>query len=166
MSDFGKAEEADNVEGDIDASEQSEVQLPCEDQQGVKDNSPGVESSSAQDACANETGLHKTESAGSESVANADGTQEDMKTEESAAESSEVKESSVEGDDQKKRFVVFCLLEQKWLLESCYFGSFVNKFGCSWGGVMDCAFRPSFCFCHPPFPLLPLVNYFNGLIAI
>lgn len=156
MSDLGKAEEASNVEGDIDASEQSKVQPPCEDQQGVKDNSPGAESASAQAANANETALHKIESADSESVAKAEGTEEDMKTEESAAESSEVKESSVEGGDQKKRFVVFCLLEQKWLLESCYFGSFVNKFGCSWGGLMDCAFRPSFCFCHPPpFPPSP-----------
>lgn len=150
MSDFGKAEEASNVEGDIDASEQSEVQPPCEDQQGVKDNSPGAESTSVQAASANETGLHKIESADSESVVKVEGTEEDTKTEENAADSSEVKESSVEGGDQKKRFVVFCLLEQKWLLESCYFGSFVNKFGCSWGGLMDCAFRPSFCFLSPP----------------
>lgn len=105
MSDLGKAS---NVEGDIDASEQSEIQPPCEDQQGVKDNSPGAESAIAHAANANETGLHKTES-----VAKAEGTKEDMKTEESAAESSEVKESSVEGGDQKKRFVIFCLLEQK-----------------------------------------------------
>lgn len=124
VSDLGRAEEAGNVEGDIDASEQSEVRLPCEDQQGVKDNSPAAESVSAQAANANETGLHKLESTDSESVAKAEATEEDMKTEESAAESSEVKESSVEGGDQKKRFVVFCLLEQNWLLESCYFGSF------------------------------------------
>ncbi|KAB5559084.1 hypothetical protein PHYPO_G00024780 [Pangasianodon hypophthalmus] len=101
VSNLGKAEEAGNVEGDIDASEQSEVQPPCEDQQGVKDNSPGAESTSAQAANANETGLHKIESADSESVAKAEGTKEDTKTEESAAESSEVKESSVEGGDQK-----------------------------------------------------------------
>lgn len=155
MSNLGKAEEAGNVEGDIDASDQSKVQLQCEDQQGVKDNSPDAESASAQAANANETGSLKIESADSESVANAEGTTEDTKTEESAAESSEVKESSVEGGDQKKRFVVFCLLEQKWLLESCYFRSFVNKFGCSWGGVMDCAFRPSFCFCQIPPPIPP-----------
>ncbi|KAM9461148.1 scaffold attachment factor B1 isoform 2-T2 [Clarias gariepinus] len=102
VSNLGKAEEAGNVGGDIDASEQSEVHPPCEDQQGVKDNSPGAESASAQAANANETGLHKNESADSESVAKAEGTKEDTKTEESAAESSEVKESSVEGDDQKK----------------------------------------------------------------
>ncbi|XP_017333506.1 scaffold attachment factor B1 isoform X1 [Ictalurus punctatus] len=102
VSDLGKAEEAGNVEGDIDASEHSEVQPPCEDQQGVKDNSPGAESASAQAANANETGLHKIESADSESVVKAEGTKEDTKTEESAAESSEVKESSVEGGDQKK----------------------------------------------------------------
>ncbi|TSK53755.1 Scaffold attachment factor B2 [Bagarius yarrelli] len=102
VSDLGRAEEAGNVEGDIDASEQSEVRLPREDQQGVKDNSPGAESVCAQGANANETGLHKLESADSESVAKAEGTEEDMKTEESAAESSEVKESSVEGGDQKK----------------------------------------------------------------
>lgn len=113
MSDLGKAEEAGNVEGDIDASEQSKVQPPCEDQQGVKDNSPGAESASVQAVNANETDLHKIESADSESVAKAEGIEEDTKTEESAAESSEVKESSVEGGDQKKRFVVFCLLEKK-----------------------------------------------------
>ncbi|XP_046713626.1 scaffold attachment factor B1 isoform X2 [Silurus meridionalis] len=102
VSDLAKAKEADNVEGDIDASEQSEVQPPCEDQQGVKDNSPGAESTSSHAANANETGLHKIESTDSESVAKAEGSKEDTKTEESAAESSEVKESSVEGDDQKK----------------------------------------------------------------
>ncbi|XP_027014855.1 scaffold attachment factor B1 isoform X2 [Tachysurus fulvidraco] len=113
VSDLGKAEEASNVEGDIDASEQSKVQPPCEDQQGVKDNSPGAESASAQAANANETGLHKIESADSESVAKAEGTEEDMKTEESAAESSEVKESSVEGGDQKKSDEKSCKPDSK-----------------------------------------------------
>lgn len=154
MSALGRTMEASNVEGDIDALEQSEVQPPCEDQQGVKDNSPGVESASALAANANETGLHKTESAGSESVAKAEGTNEDIKTEESAAESSEVKEASVEGDDQKKRFVVFCLLEQKWLLESCYFGSFVNKFGCSLGRSNGLRISSYILFLSPP-PLPP-----------
>lgn len=63
--------------------------------------------------------------------------EEDEKTEEKAAadSASTLKESSsVEGDDQKKRFVAFCILETKngYL---CCFGPFVlAKFGCSFGG--------------------------------
>lgn len=52
---------------------------------------------------------------------------ENAKTEESAAEATALKESSsVEGDDQKKRFVVLCLLEKKNKQNGyvCYIGSF------------------------------------------
>lgn len=56
---------------------------------------------------------------------------EDEKTEESAAADSALKESSsVEGDDQKKRFVVFCILETTMVYLYC-FGPFVlAKCGC------------------------------------
>ena len=51
--------------------------------------------------------------------------EEDEKTEENAAadSASTLKESSVEGDDQKKRFVAFCILETKMVI--CCFGPFV-----------------------------------------
>lgn len=58
---------------------------------------------------------------------------ENAKTEESAAEATALKESSsVEGDDQKKRFVVLCLLEKKMAM-SVTLVPFVNTFfWCSW----------------------------------
>lgn len=79
--------------------------------------------------------------------------EEDEKTEESATadSASTVKgSSSVEGDDQKKRFVAFCLLETKMVI--CCIGSFVlETIGCSFGGKTFCAFvrfHLSFLYCH------------------
>lgn len=59
---------------------------------------------------------------------------ENAKTEESAAEATALKESSsVEGDDQKKRFVVLCLLEKKkqakWLCLLHWFLLLTRFFG-------------------------------------
>lgn len=116
-------------EGDFDSAKRSEVEAPCEERQGVWDNSTDAESTSAQAASANETGLHEiANTADSETASKAEGSEGDRKTEESAAESSEVKESSVEGDDQKKRFVVFCLLEQ-WLLQSVTLAPLLTSLG-------------------------------------
>ncbi|XP_062869426.1 scaffold attachment factor B1 [Trichomycterus rosablanca] len=93
VSDLAKAEDADNMEVDNNASKQSKVHPPCGDQQGVKDNFSDAESASAQ---ANVTEI---ENADSGSAPKTGETDEDKKSDESA---SEAKESSVEGGDQKK----------------------------------------------------------------
>lgn len=121
MHDLANAEEAANLEAespacemDVDASKQSEVDSTSKDQENVQDNLVDSESTSTQAANASETCLRDIESAvDSEMASKGEADEECKKTE--PAESSEVKESSVQGgDDQKKRFVVFCLLEQ-WL---------------------------------------------------
>ncbi|XP_062869428.1 scaffold attachment factor B2-like isoform X2 [Trichomycterus rosablanca] len=93
VSDLAKAEDADNMKVDNNASKQSKVHPPCGDQQGVKDNFSDAESASAQ---ANVTEI---ENADSGSAPKTGETDEDKKSDESA---SEAKESSVEGGDQKK----------------------------------------------------------------
>lgn len=120
MQDLANTEEAANLEAessacemDVDASTQSEIESTSKDQDNIQDNLVDTESTSAQAAKASETDLCDIESAvDSERASKGEAVEECKKTE--PAESSEVKESSVEGDDQKKRFVVFCLLEQ-WL---------------------------------------------------
>lgn len=122
MHDLANTEEAANLEAessacevDVDASKQSEVDSTSKDQENVQDNLVDSESTSTQAANASETCLRDIESAvDSEMASKGEADEECKKTE--PAESSEVKESSVQGggDDQKKRFVVFCLLEQ-WL---------------------------------------------------
>lgn len=109
--------EADSsaCEMDIDASKQSVIESTSKDQENIQDNLVDTESTSAQAANASETDLRDIESAvDSERASKGEAVEECKKTEPASEESSEVKESSVEGDDQKKRFVVFCLLEQ-WL---------------------------------------------------
>lgn len=122
MQDLAIAEETTNLEAessacemDVDASKQSEIESTTKDQENIQDNLVDTESTSAQAANASETDLPDIESAvDSEKASKGEGVEECKKTEPASEESPEVKESTVEGDDQKKRFVVFCLLEQ-WL---------------------------------------------------
>lgn len=62
------------------------------------------------------------------------GEEEDEKTEEKDAPDSTttLKESSVEGDDQKKRFVAFCLLEKNQNGYLCCIGSFCGRKKKNW----------------------------------
>lgn len=122
MHDLANTEDATNLEAessacevDVEASKQSEVDSTSKDHENVQDNLVDSESTSTQAANASEKCLRDIESAvDSEMPSKGEADEECKKTE--PAESSEVKESSVQGggDDQKKRFVVFCLLEQ-WL---------------------------------------------------
>ncbi|KAK7136924.1 hypothetical protein R3I93_017099 [Phoxinus phoxinus] len=109
VHDLANAEEAANLEAespacemDVDATKQSEVDSTCKDQENVQDNLVDSESTSTQAANASETCLRDIESAvDSEMASKGEADEECKKTE--PAESSEVKESSVQGgDDQKK----------------------------------------------------------------
>ncbi|XP_056112568.1 scaffold attachment factor B1 isoform X2 [Rhinichthys klamathensis goyatoka] len=109
VHDLANAEEAANLEAespacemDVDASKQSEVDSTSKDQENVQDNLVDSESTSTQAANASETCLRDIESAvDSEMASKGEADEECKKTE--PAESSEVKESSVQGgDDQKK----------------------------------------------------------------
>ncbi|XP_039538047.1 scaffold attachment factor B1 isoform X2 [Pimephales promelas] len=109
VHDLASAEEAANLEAgspacemEVDASKQSEVDSASKDQENVQDNLVDSESTSTQAANASETCLRDIENAvDSEMASKGEADEECKKTE--PAESSEVKESSVEGgDDQKK----------------------------------------------------------------
>ncbi|XP_067271872.1 scaffold attachment factor B1 [Pseudorasbora parva] len=109
VHDLANAEEAANLEAessacemDVDASKQSEVDPTSKEQENVQDNLVDSESTSTQAANASETCLRDIESAvDSEMASKGEADEECKKTE--PAESSEVKESSVQGgDDQKK----------------------------------------------------------------
>ncbi|XP_048019997.1 scaffold attachment factor B1 isoform X2 [Megalobrama amblycephala] len=110
VHDLANTEEAANLEAessacevDVDASKQSEVDSTSKDQENVQDNLVDSESTSTQAANASETCLRDIESAvDSEMASKGEADEECKKTE--PAESSEVKESSVQGggDDQKK----------------------------------------------------------------
>lgn len=96
-------------EADVDASKQSEDESSSKDIKNIEDNLVDTESTSAQVANASETGSRDIESAVETEKASNEEVEDCTKT-----EPAEVKESSVQGDDQKMRFVAFCLLEQ-WL---------------------------------------------------
>lgn len=128
--------EEDNLEPELSTSDMDVAKLTASetkdtgDTQNVPDEADDAESESAQAVSVSEQGAGETESAvDSEMVSKAEG---EEKTEENAAESTTVKESSsVEGDDQKKRFVVFCLLEQwlsllHWVLFLASFGALLD----------------------------------------
>ncbi|XP_016295860.1 scaffold attachment factor B2-like isoform X1 [Sinocyclocheilus anshuiensis] len=108
VQDLTNTEEATNLEAessacemDVDASKQSEIESTSKDQENIQDNLVDTESTSAQAANASETDLCDIESAvDSERASKGEAVEECKKTE--PAESSEVKESSVEDDDQKK----------------------------------------------------------------
>ncbi|XP_073700055.1 scaffold attachment factor B1 [Garra rufa] len=109
VQDLANAEETADLEAepsaacemDVDASKQSEIESPSKEQENIEDNLVDTESASAQAANASETDLHDIESAvDSEMAPKEEAVEECKKTE--PAESTEVKESSVEGDDQKK----------------------------------------------------------------
>ena len=103
--------EGEGSTSDADASEGMQNERKSRDKEKQNVREEGAES---RVASANEQGSNETECAGGESETDSKA-EEETKTEENAAEPSAAKESSsVEGDDPKKRFVVFCLLEQ-WL---------------------------------------------------
>ncbi|XP_031642060.1 scaffold attachment factor B2 isoform X1 [Oncorhynchus kisutch] len=99
--------EEDNLEPELSTSDMDVAKLTASemkdtgDKQNVPDEADDAESESAQAVSVSEQGAGETESAvDSEMVSKAEG---EEKTEENAAESTTVKESSsVEGDDQKK----------------------------------------------------------------
>ncbi|XP_077082372.1 scaffold attachment factor B1 isoform X1 [Siphateles boraxobius] len=100
VHDLANAEEAANLEADVDSSKQSEVDSTSKDQENVRDNLVDSESTSTKAANASET-LLRDIAVDSEMASKGEGDEECKKTE--PAESSEVKESSVQGgDDQKK----------------------------------------------------------------
>lgn len=108
---LASAEEAGNLETEPEACEtETTEQTEEKELETVEDNLVDTESASAQVANASETGARDIESAvDSEAPSKEEGVEERAKT-----EATEAQESSVQGDDQKMRFVVFCLLEQ-WL---------------------------------------------------
>lgn len=132
VCDTTNAEEAINVETELSTSDKDVAKLTerqmkdAENTQNVPEET--VDAESTQAVSVNEQGESAVDS---EMVSKAEGEEED-KTEENAAESTAVKESSsVEGDDQKKRFVVFCLLEQwlsllHWVLFLASFGALLD----------------------------------------
>lgn len=110
---LASAEEAGNLETEPEASETEtteQTEVESSSKENVEDNLVDSESASAQVANASEMGTRDIESAVDlETPSKEEGAEECTKT-----EAAEAKESSVQGDDQKMRFVVFCLLEQ-WL---------------------------------------------------
>lgn len=86
---------------DIVASKESEVELTNKDQENIQDSLVDAENTSAQADNASKTGLRDIESAVDSEMASKGEAVEECKSTD-PAESSEVKESSVQGDDQKK----------------------------------------------------------------
>ncbi|XP_051549759.1 scaffold attachment factor B2-like [Myxocyprinus asiaticus] len=107
VHDLSNADDASNLEAesmaceaDIDTAKQNKVESRSNGQENIQDTLVNTESTSAQAANDNETSLREIEIAvDSESASKEEGVEE-SKTE--PAESSEVKESSVQGDDQTK----------------------------------------------------------------
>lgn len=147
-----------DVEDDADVAESDNKEVG--DTQTVPEETFDAENKSSDADSVSKQGA-EGETVDSEMEAKKGGEDEKMeeKAEKAAADStSTVKESSsVEGDDQKKRFVAFCLLEnQNGYL--CCIGSFVlEKIGCSFGGKNVLCISP-FAFVIPySYPtLLPI----------
>lgn len=113
-----------DVDGDRDVVESDAKEVG--DEQKVPEETLDAEGKSLQAVSVSEQG------AGGETVDSEMGSkkgEDNEKTEENAAadSASAAKESSVEGDDQNKRFVTFCLLENpKWLSLLHWFRSSTN----------------------------------------
>ena len=115
--DAAKTDEAapGQVEGDKEVTETDVDEVG--DGQSVPEQTVDMQSESTQAVSVNEQGA-AGETVDSE-MGSKEGEEEETKTEENASAdaSSAAKESStVEGDDQKKRFVAFCLLDTKMVI--------------------------------------------------
>lgn len=125
-----------DLEKDMAVSNKAESQGKDEQPAREEDTDAQTETESTQASAIEKGSNHNEGTVDTDTGSKAESEKESSKTEETAAEATKGS-SSVEGDDQKKRFVVLCLLEQnKTMAMSVTLVPFVNSFffsfWCTW----------------------------------